>query len=113
VAKKRKQRKKTRNADPVQYQIGIRFRKLPGLRVTRQLIDQVVREFCLTGNQSFARDTIQVVVVRWKNPYRRDMDLATWKEATTPATIAHAHQTLHLRRLLQLRPGVFRGVRSR
>ncbi len=105
-------RLKTPGADPVQYQIGVSFKKIPGLRVTRKLIDEVVRKFCLTGDQDFARGTIRVVVVRWKNPYRRSMDLATWKEATTTGAIATAHETLHLRQLIQQKPNVFRSVRA-
>lgn len=109
---KRINRLKTPGADPVQYQIGVKFKKIPGLQVTRKLIDDVVRQFCLTGEQTFARGTIRIIVVRWKNPYRQNMDLAMWKEATTPRAIATAHETLHLRELIQQRPNVFRSLRA-
>ena len=107
---KRINRLKTPGADPVQYQIGVRFPK--GTPVTRDLIDAAVKHFCLTGHQSMENGRIRIIVVRWKNPFRRDMYLATWKEATTPATIATAHETLHLRRLIQQRPNLFRSVRA-
>ena len=110
VMAKRINRLKIPGADPVQYQIGVRFPK--GTPVTRKLIDDVVKQFCLTGNQSFASGRIHVVVVRWKNPYRMNTDLATWKEATTTRAIAMAHETLHLRELIQQRPNVFRSLRA-
>jgi len=94
VAKIKRQRK----PDPVRIQIAIAGKKPKGVCMTRALMDDIIEQRIMTGRLPKG---LKVTSVRWINPSRKDGALARWKEASTPATIRKAFDTLRMAQLLQ------------
>jgi hypothetical protein len=84
--------------DPVRVQIGVGGKKPIGVRMTRELMDDIITQWIETGRLPKG---LKITDVRWINPKRSDTSLARWKEATTPGQINKARRTLRLSQLLQ------------
>lgn len=87
-----------KSPDPVRVQIAVTGKKPIGVRMTRDLMNDIINTWVETGKTPRG---LRVVQVRWLNPKRVNSKLAQWKEATTPGAIRTARKTLRLAQLLQ------------
>lgn len=85
-------------ADPVRVQIAVGGKKPIGVRMTRELMDDIITQWVESGRLPKG---LKITQVRWINPKRADKSLARWKEATTTGQINKARRTLRLSQLLQ------------
>lgn len=111
MAKKIKKRK-GKKADPVNIQIGVRYKLPKGARVTSKVLNEVINQWALKGTTPRG---FKIAVVRWRNPKRKTAHARRWKSSNDQdqGGLTAARESLHLRGLVQRAGRSFLSFRSR